>query len=131
LASEAGMPAIIAKSDQNEPPEFKLMDSCVLLVEDHKANVLVAVHMLESLGYHCDVVGNGKKALQKIRANRNKYAAVLMDIQMPEMDGLEATKILREEERAKDLPHLPVIAMTAHALRGDRERCITAGMDDY
>ncbi len=87
--------------------------------------------IVESLGCSCDIASNGKEALEKIRANRGKYIAVLMDVQMPDMDGFIATKIIREEEKAKGLTHLPIIAVTAHALQGDRERCLEAGMDDY
>jgi PAS domain S-box-containing protein len=105
--------------------------SCILLVEDYKPNILVAGTLLEGLGYHVATAGNGKEAIAKIRANREKYMAVLMDIQMPDMDGIEATHIIRQDEREKGLPRLPIIAITAHALQGDRERCLEAGMDGY
>lgn len=103
----------------------------ILLVEDYKPNILVAQSMLENLGYEVDVAMNGKEALEKIQKNRDSYAAVLMDIQMPQMDGFEATYFIREEEKEKNLIPLPVIAITAHALRGDREKCLSAGMNDY
>ena len=103
----------------------------ILLVEDYKPNVLVAQSMLEDLGYEVDVAMNGKEALEKVRKNRMSYAAVLMDIQMPHMDGLEATYFLREEEKENNAVPIPVIAITAHALRGDREKCLEAGMNDY
>jgi CheY-like chemotaxis protein len=123
----------LAAPDDNQEatPEFRPMHGCVLLAEDHEATVMVAVYILESLGFSCDVVNDGNAALDKIRTDREKYIAVLMDVQMPGMDGFEATKIIRAEEKAKGLPRLKVIAMTAHALQGDRERCLEAGMDDY
>ena len=131
LADEASAYQAIVEDDQKETSEFQAIHGCVLLAEDYKPNVLVASLILESLGYSCDVAINGVEVLEKIRTNRGKYAAVLMDVQMPDMDGFEATKIIREEEKAQDLPHLSIIAMTAHALEGDKERCLNAGMDDY
>lgn len=104
---------------------------CILLVEDYKPNVLVAQSILEEMGYEVDVAVSGKEAISKIGEKRSRYFAVLMDIQMPDMDGFEATYFIREEEKDKNLPHLPIIAMTAHALLGDKEKCLDAGMDDY
>lgn len=104
---------------------------CILLVEDYKPNVLVAQSILEEVGYEVDVALSGKEAITKIGEKRNHYFAVLMDIQMPDMDGFEATYFIREEETEKNLPRLPIIAMTAHALLGDKEKCLDAGMDDY
>ena len=130
LANEASSRTSVAEGDQKET-RIQTKRGCILIVEDYEANVMVVVYLLESMGFSCDVAPNGEKALEKIRANRGKYAAVLMDVQMPNMDGLKATKIIREEEKAKGLPHLTIIAVTAHALLGDRERCLEAGMDDY
>jgi CheY-like chemotaxis protein/HPt (histidine-containing phosphotransfer) domain-containing protein len=100
----------------------------VLLVEDNKMNQLVATRVLARLGFACDVANNGQEALDAIGAR--DYDAVLMDCQMPVMDGYEATRQLRAQELGGS-PRLPVIAMTAAAMQGDREACINAGMDDY
>jgi PAS domain S-box-containing protein len=101
----------------------------ILLVEDYPANVLVASTFIEQFGYNCDVANNGIEAVAKARANR--YDAILMDVQMPEMDGLEATKTIRDHYRINNKEHIPIIGMTAHALQGDRDKCLVAGMDDY
>jgi PAS domain S-box-containing protein len=100
----------------------------VLLVEDNTMNQLVATRMLAKLGYRCDVANNGQEALGFIAAG--DYDAVLMDCQMPVMDGYEATRRLRLTETGSGR-HLPVVAMTAAAMQGDREACLEAGMDDY
>ncbi|HWQ20068.1 MAG TPA: PAS domain S-box protein, partial [Methanotrichaceae archaeon] len=97
----------------------------ILVVEDNLVNQKVAVRMLERMGYRADIASNGLEVLQALE--RQHYDLVLMDIQMPEMDGLEATRRIREQARYQ--PY--IIAMTAHALEGDRERCLRAGMDDY
>jgi len=83
--------------------------------------------LLQKAGFSVDVVENGLQAVEKVK--EGKYNAVLMDVQMPEMDGLEATMRIRRE--AKPGENIPIIAMTAHALKGDRERCLEVGMDDY
>jgi signal transduction histidine kinase/CheY-like chemotaxis protein len=100
----------------------------VLVVEDSPVNRVVAVSVLERCGYHVHVVNDGREALQALSMQR--YDAVLMDCQMPDVDGYEATAQLRRRERSGTY-HTPVIAMTAHAMVGDRERCLDAGMDDY
>ena len=101
----------------------------VLLVEDHPVNQQVARRLLERLGLKVELAGNGAEALEKI--NAQQFELVLMDCQMPVLDGYSATRRLRERELREAVPRLPVIAMTAHAMAGDRERCLDAGMDDY
>ena len=104
----------------------------VLLVEDNLVNQEVSRHMLESFGCTVDIAQHGKEAVE---ANKQKqYDVIFMDGQMPIMDGYEATRIIRQEENANNgqsLRHIPIIALTAHAMQGDREVCLAAGMDDY
>ena len=99
----------------------------MLVAEDNPVNQLVIQGMLDKRGYACDIVANGREALDHLA--RGGHAAVLMDVQMPELDGLEATSRIRAQEGADE--HLPIIAMTANAMEGDRERFLEAGMDDY
>ncbi|PZP54598.1 MAG: hypothetical protein DI586_09415 [Micavibrio aeruginosavorus] len=101
----------------------------ILLVEDYAPNILVAGSFLEEFGYEWDSAKSGSEAVEKVLAE--KFAAVLMDVQMFGMNGLEATRLIRAYEKENNLPRLPIIGMTAHALAGDRERCLGVGMDDY
>jgi two-component system sensor histidine kinase/response regulator len=100
----------------------------VLLAEDNQINQKVAKRMLEKMGYMVTVVNNGIEAIQ--RFHKYNYDIILMDVQMPEMDGFEATRIIRREEKYTG-NHVPIIALTAHAMKGDRDRCIHEGMDGY
>jgi CheY-like chemotaxis protein len=100
----------------------------VLLAEDNAVNQRLAVRLLEKRGHSVKVAANGREALEAMEKER--FDLVFMDVQMPEMDGLEATIAIREKEKSSGL-HQPVIALTAHAMKGDREKCLDAGMDGY
>jgi signal transduction histidine kinase/CheY-like chemotaxis protein/ligand-binding sensor domain-containing protein len=100
----------------------------ILLAEDNPVNQHLAVRMLEKMGHLVALAQTGKEALDTLRTG--KFDLVLMDLQMPEMDGFAATREIRKAEQGGQ-DHLPVIAMTAHAMKGDREQCLAAGMDDY
>jgi CheY-like chemotaxis protein len=103
----------------------------VLVAEDNAVNQQLAVRLLEKQGHTVAVAGNGREALEALeKAAPGGFDVVLMDVQMPEMDGVEATAAIRQKEKATG-KHLPIVAITAHALKGDRERCLAAGMDDY
>jgi two-component system, sensor histidine kinase and response regulator len=101
---------------------------CILLAEDNLVNQKLATRLLEKAGHMVVVAANGRQALEALESAN--FDLVLMDVQMPEMDGLDAAAAIRERER-RTLEHLPIIAMTAHAMKGDRERCLAAGMDGY
>ena len=102
----------------------------ILLVEDNPVNLMVAQRLLQVLGAECETAGNGQVAIEKIEAGN--YDLVLMDCQMPVLDGYGATRRWREIEEERKLDHrLPIIAMTANAMAGDRQKCLDAGMDDY
>jgi two-component system, sensor histidine kinase and response regulator len=110
----------------------------ILVAEDNLINQKLTVRILEKLGYQSDVVENGQEALAALA--KGSYALVLMDCQMPVVDGFEATKLLRQREATDqesaapdsyETRHIPIVALTANAMRGDRERCLAAGMDDY
>ncbi len=106
-------------------PKFK--NTHILVAEDNPMNMKLAVTLLNRAGFSVDAVENGKMAIDALK--KTAYDLVLMDVQMPQMDGFEATRIIREMEGEEK--HTPIIAMTAHAMKGDRERCLKAGMDDY
>jgi PAS domain S-box-containing protein len=100
----------------------------VLLAEDNLVNQRLAVRLLERAGHTVRVAGNGRQALQALE--RDRFDVVLMDVQMPELGGMEATEAIRERERTAG-GHVPIVALTAHAMKGDRERCLACGMDGY
>ncbi len=102
----------------------------ILLVEDNHVNQKIALHFIENkFGYNADVVNNGREALESLE--RLDYDLVVMDCQMPEMDGYEATRIIRDSKSSVRDHGIPIIAMTANAMKGDREKCLAVGMDDY
>jgi CheY-like chemotaxis protein len=118
------------------PPPRELPDAAareahagkrILVVEDHVVNRKVAMKMLERLGYQADAVASGIEALDALE--RARYDLILMDCQMPEMDGYQATREIRR--RYPPPQHIPIVAVTAHALEGDRQKCLDAGIDDY
>ncbi len=129
-------PADLADSaaDASGPEAFPPTTSSlrILVAEDNEVNQIVMTEVLNQGGYHCDMVGNGQEALEA--ASKQPYDLVLMDCQMPMLDGFDATKLIRQLQiMAGNNPslRLPIIAVTAGAVEGDRERCVAAGMDDY
>ena len=122
----------LQKHTQNAYNKFsnnisKLPPMSILIAEDNMINQKLIVRILKNFGQEVDVTTNGKEALQAV--HQKKYDIVLMDVQMPEMDGNEATQRIRSEVPHENQP--VIIAMTAHALQGDREKCLEAGMNDY
>jgi PAS domain S-box-containing protein len=105
-----------------------LEDLHILLVEDNEINQQIVVELLQSAGVIIDVANNGREAVEKVLVMPHSYDAILMDLQMPEMGGFEATRIIRADARFADIP---ILAMTAHALDEERERCFTVGMNDH
>ena len=121
---EEGRPILITRHVLSEQKRHGLR---LLLAEDNPINQRLAVILLQKAGFSVDTVENGVQVVEQVR--KKHYNAVLMDVQMPEMDGFEATRRIRQ--LAGSVGHVPIIAMTADALKGDRERCLDAGMDDY
>ena len=119
----------VAASGAPAPAEEPQPKGRVLLVEDYEPNVLVARTLLEQFGYSVEVAENGRAAVEK--ANGIDYAAILMDVQMPVMDGYTATREIRKNEAGGHRPEVPIIGVTAHALSGTREKCLRAGMNDF
>jgi CheY-like chemotaxis protein len=101
----------------------------VLVVEDNVVNQRVATHMIAKMGYEVDLAQHGREAIERLSSAR--YDLILMDCQMPEMDGFEATRIIRDRASKVLDHHVPVIAMTANAFAEDRERCLAAGMNGF
>ncbi len=103
----------------------------VLLVEDNMTNQLVAKSLIESFGYNVIVANDGQKAIDTVLAAPEKIDIILMDCQMPIMDGYEATQLLRNKMRSQEIPFIPIVAQTANAIEGDKEKCLAIGMNDY
>ncbi|MFC2140898.1 two-component regulator propeller domain-containing protein [Acidobacteriota bacterium] len=100
----------------------------ILLAEDNPINQKLARFMLTKAGYHLDIVNNGKEAVEVVTKNPGTYDIILMDVQMPVMDGIEATRLIKQQQKGKDIP---IIAVTAEVMKGDKEKLLQAGMDDY
>jgi polar amino acid transport system substrate-binding protein len=137
-----GQAEVAVSRSEQEPtarPINPLAGRCVLVVEDSELNLDVAVALLEEAGLAVEVAENGRVAVDKVTESpKGYYDAVLMDIQMPVMDGYEATRRIREWEsqkpettNQKPETKIPIIALTAHALKGEKEKCLAADMDDY
>jgi CheY-like chemotaxis protein len=119
------------KAEPPPAPAARATGLRILVAEDHPVNQEVARQILQRLGHHVVVAGDGHAALAALeQSGRGAFDLVLMDVQMPEMGGLEATAAIRNAERASGT-HLPIVALTAHAMQGDRERYLEAGMDGY
>ena len=118
------------KDQPGEIKQKKLINKhlSILLAEDNKVNQRLASRMLEKLGYNVEIAENGKEVIQIVE--KNDFDLILMDVQMPEMDGFQATQKIRELEQNSN-KHIPIIALTAYAMKGDREKCLSVGMDGY
>ncbi|MBL3601859.1 MAG: response regulator [gamma proteobacterium endosymbiont of Lamellibrachia anaximandri] len=117
---------LVTRYTAREMPQF---DARVLVVEENITNQIVARGVLEKFGLRIELAGNGEEAVSALK--QFPYDLVLMDCQMPVMDGYEATGYIRDPQSGVKDHSVPVVAMTANAMQGDRERCIAAGMDDY
>lgn len=129
VATLGGVQEKDSGSVHDEEPTAAVRPLQILLAEDSLVNQKLAVGILERHGHQVTVANNGQEAINAL--GRGRFDVVLMDVQMPELDGLSATRQIREQEAANGGGRIPIIAMTAHALKGDRERCLAAGMDDY
>lgn len=118
----------LAKAQENISPTAARRCELILVAEDHPINQQVALLLLQDLGFEAHVADNGRKAIESLQ--RVPYSLVFMDCQMPEMDGFETTRSIRKLE-ALNGKHVPIVAMTAHAIEGNRDECLAAGMDDY
>ncbi len=127
LGQQTGKPGTGRLVTRHTIIEQKRREGRILLAEDNPVNQKLAVILLQKAGFSVDAVETGVQAVQFVQ--KGQYGAILMDVQMPEMDGFEAARRIRQWEAGRR--HIPIIAMTAHALKGDRERCLDAGMDDY
>lgn len=124
VISPASMPFYTQQTNQSA-------DIQVLLVEDNEINQVVAVNMLENLSIDVEIANNGKEALVILANKTCRYHMILMDCQMPKLDGYETTKLIRSDSLYNLHRFTPFIALTAHAMQGDEEKCLTAGMNSY
>jgi CheY-like chemotaxis protein/HPt (histidine-containing phosphotransfer) domain-containing protein len=129
IAAALGVEAGVAETASPEEMPALVRPLTILLAEDSIVNQRLAVGLLERHGHQVIVANNGQEAVNALA--QQVFDLVLMDVQMPELDGLEATRRIRSREQQAGNGHVPIIAMTAHALKGDRERCLAAGMDEY
>lgn len=131
LTSDVGKEALI-NTDNDQPATVvtRVSPTRILLAEDNSTNQLYIIELMKQIGFTCDIANNGYEVIESIQ--KKKYDLLFMDCQMPELDGLQATQRIRELESEGTLEgHLPVVALTANAIKGDRERCLKAGMDEY
>jgi signal transduction histidine kinase/DNA-binding response OmpR family regulator len=128
IAMSLGVPATTDAAPEPEQTADEMQPLNILLAEDNLVNQRLAVGLLKKHGHSVTVANNGKEAVSALASD--DFDVILMDVEMPEMDGYEATAVIRVEERQSG-KHIPIIAMTAHAMKGDREHCLEAGMDDY
>ena len=128
MVSALGKKGVQRTSAKRLLPRVSSRPARIVLTEDHPINQRLAIKLLTKWGHTVVVAENGRKALEILE--KDPFDLVLMDLQMPEMDGLEATKLIRQKEKATQ-EHIPIIAMTAHAMKKDREECLEAGMDGY
>jgi CheY-like chemotaxis protein len=120
---------VVQKNGTSNSLPDRSIEGKILLVEDQPSNVIVLSAFLEQFGYSYEVSSNGIEALEKVK--EREYALIIMDVQMPGMNGLEAAQNIRAFENLAGRCRVPIIAMTAHASSSDRARCLAAGMDDY
>jgi CheY-like chemotaxis protein/HPt (histidine-containing phosphotransfer) domain-containing protein len=128
IADAQGAGVHAARQRADAPLEREFDGATTLLAEDNETNQLVAIELLERLGIATEVARNGREAIAMAQAAPSKYDAILMDMQMPELDGLGATRLLRTDAR---FARIPIIAMTANAMKADLDACLAAGMNDY
>ncbi|MDF1876784.1 response regulator [Sulfurimonas sp. SAG-AH-194-L11] len=122
----------IGESEDEENAITFNPDTKILLVDDNRVNQLVGLGLLEEFGLDADIANDGLEALKAIEeAGENQYEIIFMDCQMPNMDGYDASRILKSGEYGEDVKKIPIIAMTANAMEGDKEKCFASGMDDY
>ena len=128
-AAEQNAPAREAPVAEADAKADRPLQGHILLVEDNRINQMVATRMLDKLGLTYDIANHGGESLQKLE--QRDYDLILMDMEMPEMDGMEASVQIRARENATGKARIPIIAMTANALNEDRDRCLSSGMDDH